>query len=146
MKRLIIIGLLLLAACTQTLEERHPTDDLTSWPEGTDEEVLKCDINGLLYYEKGHFIYHVNKADTQVVFSYVGEYTKPKDYPRWQLRLYDSREENIYYDTKGYMLKGELPNGDKVECIKTLVYPRDFDKFYGSHEYLFQKQEEKQEV
>jgi hypothetical protein len=121
------------------LEDRHATDDLVIIPDHVfeEEKALKCDLNGVLYYIKGHFIYHINNRGDEIVLSPVGDYTKESGYPRWALRMYADKESSVYVDTLGWISERKFPNNEPIECVYTNAIPKSFEKFYAQHEQFF---------
>ena len=142
---LVSVALVLVSSCTEKpvpLEDRHATDDLIQIPDPVfeEEKAVKCDLNGILYYVKGHFTYHINDRGDEVVFSPVGTYTKYNGRERWTLHMYTNRESSIYVDTLQWISVRKFPNDQPIECIDTGAIPRSFEEFYASHEKFFKNE------
>lgn len=134
MRILLLLAVILLASCSQPeikVYEQGKFANVTESP----YEV--CDINGVDYYTYGVFIYHENDIESDVVYAPPGEYLKPKDYPRWQLRPYNNKNVSTYVDTRQYIQEG-LPNGVQVSCEEAVYVPPAFRQFIQTHEKLYE--------
>lgn len=140
---LVLLALLIIGCNNEPgevpLEDReYDVDMLDVSVEAETESAWKCDL-GKLYYLKKKFIYHINDNDMGVVDSPVGEYSQAQNKTRgWTLRMYLNRNDSVYTDNIDFILNGQMPNGDPVECVETQMIPRQFENFIGSHYHLFE--------
>lgn len=131
----IIIGILTLFSCTKPPQPAYFQKNM-SLPE-EQPTALRCQIGSTTYYQQSFFIYHVNTLGDQVVYSPVGSYTMPRDYERWQYRMFISKNDSLYNQTLKYIQDRKQPNGAPVLCNETRDTPRDFRVFITDHEPLF---------
>jgi len=145
MKYLILLIPLLLVACNPepelpvyTQEEFADVAPVNITQESG--EYVKCRIGQLDFYATDTFIYHINDLRGKVVYAPAGEYIKPKDYPRWQLRTYLDKEDSTYTITRTYIEDRKLPNGEEIVCESTDKLPLIFQNFIKTHEGLYKKE------
>jgi hypothetical protein len=143
MKRLLAL-VLLLAACSS--QEKVPEYYQENFSGSSPGPVgLKCVIGEHDYYMASYFIYHTDSLGSEIVYSPVGEYMKPKDYPNWQLRPYINRQKNLYNKTRVYMTEQAMPDTE-LDCGKVSRIPPGFSRFIITHEKLFEGRFQKYEV
>jgi len=128
----ILLLLLLIIGC----KEQVPSYQQETFADVTDAAYMKCTIGDIEYYTYGVFVYHNNNMEANVVYTPKGEYLKPKDYPRWQYRLFLNKEDSIFVKIKSYIEEG-MPNGEKIECQEAVFIPSEFTGFIKTHEFLY---------
>ena len=142
MKYIFLVMMLIIMGCTET-----PEYNQENFSEPVVQSTyLKCNINGIDHYTDGVLIYHKSLTKAKVVYSPIGEYYQPLQYPRWQLRIYLDRNDSVYNKTWEYINNRELPNGDPVVCITEDVIPSGFREFLSSHEGMFDEFREKEAI
>jgi hypothetical protein len=142
---IIAIALFVLAGCKAKEPEKLPLenrDAITGLINITDANITmgsaqKCDINGIIYYVKGPFIYHINNRDDQIVYSPAGIYTKRIDLTFWAFEKYLKKNNSIYLDATKWITDKKLPNDNPIECVSTDTIPKNFADFYMKHEGFF---------
>lgn len=131
---LFLMALLLIVGCGKPVEEY--IQENVSQP-AAPQPAWSCQIGNATYYQKSYFLMHVNNKGDWLIYSPVGTYTKPAGYPRWQLRLYNNKEDSLYTRTLQYIQDRELPNGEPVHCDTVRSVPFDFQRFIDSHDRFF---------
>jgi len=132
MKRALILLLLVLVAC-KTEPQEYFQENFSDVP----AIGIKCTIGSIDYYEKGDFLFHENAAGSRIVYTEVGEYLKPKGYPRWQFKLFLDKNDSLYTKTRELMDLGITPNGEEIICVDANSLPQDFSEWLSSHEKLY---------
>ncbi|MBN2457800.1 hypothetical protein JXB31_01570 [Candidatus Woesearchaeota archaeon] len=121
------------------LELRNQTDDLIKIPDFAFEEdkALKCDLNGILYYVKGHLVYHLNNKGDEIILTPIGSYTRYSQATRWTLEIFNDRSDSLYTDTLEWIKARKFPNNKEIECVFTGLIPRSFEQFHTKNEEHF---------
>jgi hypothetical protein len=144
---LIVAALFLLVSCNNKEPEKLPLEDInakTDLINITDANIAagstqKCDIDGIIYYVKDPFIYHINNRNDQIVYSQFGTYTKLVDREIWTLELYRNKNRSIYLDTTKWINDKKLPNDSPIDCVSTDSIPKNFADFYRGEEPFLNK-------
>ena len=138
---LVIVGLVFISGCPK--EEPVPDYFQENFSDVFEKAIAtKCLINEQTYYVSSYFVFHVNDMGGRVIYSPIGEYLKPKDYPRWQLRLYPDKNNSAYNKTLEYMRDRKLPNGAEIECKEVNSLPTSFKSFIETHKMFFKDYDE----
>jgi hypothetical protein len=122
-------------------EKRNSTTDLVNISDTnmTSGDAQRCDINGIDYYVKGPFIYHINTRNDQLVYSPVGTYIKQSGLTFWALESYLKKNDSIYVDTTRWIQDKKLPNDKPVKCVSTDMIPKGFAEYYIKYDPIFKK-------
>lgn len=136
-----IIGILfmaLLIGCSKPVEKEYIQEKYANvTPSESTINFERCKYGNLTYYHDGILIFQSDKDGNLRILSPIGDYSKPKDYPRWQLRQYRDVNDSIYNQTWEYILSGKQPNGENVTCSPDKTVPTPFVNFVASHAKLF---------
>ena len=134
---LLMLFLLMAFACDKDQNPEYFQEKFADISNISDSGYMKCKIGSLNYFTNDLLIYHINEANSKIIYSPIGEYMKPANYNMWQLRLYKDKKNSVYNKTWEYIINRQLPNGEEFTCESITKLPTVFSGFLKSHSKLF---------